>query len=61
MDSPAEWHRTLSELLDQDDRRRQLGAAARQHVVQEYSWEAQLAPLVDLCLRLVEGQPSATV
>jgi sugar transferase (PEP-CTERM/EpsH1 system associated) len=59
-DTAPQWHRTLSELLDQDDRRRQLGAAARQHVVQEYSWEAQLAPLVDLCLRLTEGQPSAT-
>lgn len=60
-DTAPQWHHALSELLDQDDHRRQLGAAARQHVVREYSWEAQLAPLVDLCLRLAEGQPSARV
>lgn len=51
-DSPAEWLENLQPLLAEPARRASLGQAARKHVLQHYSWAAQLQPLVKTCRKL---------
>lgn len=43
-----EWIETTSDLLDNPEHRKELGASGRQYVQERYSWEKNLAQLVDL-------------
>lgn len=52
-----QWTRAVVHLLEEKDRRKLLGERARQVVVDAYSWEARLAPMVELCTTLVESAP----
>ncbi len=58
-DSPDEWTQCLLSVLGDAPLRRRLGQAARQCVLERYNWQARMAPLVDLCLRLAgPAQPA---
>lgn len=49
-ESVDEWRRTIVDLCRDAPRRASLGRAARQCVLDRYSWDARMKPLVDLCL-----------
>lgn len=58
-DEPVAWRREVSRLLTGADVRSAIGRAAREHVCAHYTWEARMAPLVDLCRGLCEPGGSA--
>ncbi len=51
-DSPELWAEHLGRLLTDAAAREAIGSAARRCVLERYSWEARMAPLVALCERL---------
>ncbi|HJZ80289.1 MAG TPA: glycosyltransferase, partial [Pyrinomonadaceae bacterium] len=53
--SEEEWYRALNDLLADANRRRQMGAAGRQHVLAHYGVEAQADKLAE-ALREAAGQ-----
>ena len=55
-ETPEQWRTALTYLLAEPGGRDALGRCARRCVETHYTWEARLAPLVDLCLRLA-GRP----
>ncbi len=48
-DLPAQWQQQVLAVLADNELRLRLGEAARRRAVERFSWESQLAPLVDLC------------
>ena len=50
-ESVAQWRRAILDLCGDPSQRAALGRAARQCVVERYSWAARMKPLVDLCLK----------
>ncbi len=54
-DTPEQWVQAVGALLSDEPVRRQLGAAARECILERYSWDSRLAPLVTLCKRLADG------
>ena len=53
-DRPEEWVAEIASLLEDADRRRSFGRAARRRVLERYDWEACLRPMTELCLSLAE-------
>jgi len=49
---PEAWQREIMDLLKNDARREAVEHAARACIERNYTWEARLEPLVNLCLRL---------
>lgn len=47
---PDQWARYIEWMLNDDHRRQQMASSARQWVEQQYTWDAQLAPMMDLLL-----------
>jgi sugar transferase (PEP-CTERM/EpsH1 system associated) len=58
-DGAAAWRQTVKALLGDPDRRGAIGRAAREHIVRNYTWEARLGPLVELCRELADGRESS--
>jgi len=52
---PEAWAREILDLLQNDARRQPIEHAARACVERNYTWEARLRPLVDLCTRLASA------
>lgn len=59
-DSPQQWHETILPLLDDSAARESLGRAARQCVLDRYTWEATMKPLITLCHKLVGDDTSTS-
>lgn len=51
-ESPQQWRQHIRCLLGSTRDRAQLGRAARQRILESYTWPARMAPLVTLCERL---------
>lgn len=51
-ETPEQWQKQISRLIESPERRDRLGRAAREHVEQTYSWARQLRPLVRRCREL---------
>ena len=58
-DTPNEWRTCVLGLIGDAARRKDLERAARARAVADYGWSARMRRLVELCLRLAEGGPSA--
>jgi sugar transferase (PEP-CTERM/EpsH1 system associated) len=54
-DLPDEWLLTVQGLLSDERRREDIGRAARERVVADYSWASRMQPLEALCNRLAEA------
>jgi sugar transferase (PEP-CTERM/EpsH1 system associated) len=57
--TPGEWVQTILRLIRDDQFRAQIQRSARMCVEQNYSWQAQMEPLLSLCQRLAGMVPSA--
>ncbi|HUU60381.1 MAG TPA: TIGR03087 family PEP-CTERM/XrtA system glycosyltransferase [Phycisphaerae bacterium] len=57
-ETPAQWQRTLLNLLSDPDRRARLGRKARRLVLRKYDWAACMSPLRSLCRRVVQRSVS---
>jgi sugar transferase (PEP-CTERM/EpsH1 system associated) len=53
-ETSGQWVEKMLYLLAEDERRTELGRAARQCVLEKYSWQARLKDFVSLCLKEVE-------
>lgn len=58
-ESPPQWRRHIRCLLGSSRDRAQLGRAARQCILESYTWPARMAPLVTLCEKLCDAGISA--
>ncbi len=47
-DEPQQWVDTIDNLLNDPKTRQTVGFAAREQVIQEYSWQKALQPMIDL-------------
>jgi len=57
---PDQWARHIEWMLNDEHRRQQMASSARQWVEQQYTWNAQLAPMVELLLgKQVAGESVA--
>jgi sugar transferase (PEP-CTERM/EpsH1 system associated) len=54
-DEPRQWVDALERLFSDAAHRQRLAAAARQHIVDHYSWGEQLQPMVDLLNRVMQS------
>jgi len=54
-----EWQQALDNLLSNPDRRKQMGAAGRCHVIEHYGLEAQADKLADALREAAEGNKVA--
>jgi sugar transferase (PEP-CTERM/EpsH1 system associated) len=54
-EAAGQWRATILRLLADSSERAAAGAAARQRVLDRYTWAGRMAPLVDLCERLAGG------
>jgi polysaccharide biosynthesis protein PslH len=52
--TPDQWREQVLRLLNSLELRSEFGQRARQHVKENFTWEKQLAPLVELCRKLSE-------
>jgi sugar transferase (PEP-CTERM/EpsH1 system associated) len=57
---PDQWARHVEWMLCDDHRRQQMASAARQWVCEQYTWDVQLAPMLDLLLGKRTGEQSVT-
>jgi glycosyltransferase involved in cell wall biosynthesis len=58
--SPAEWEEAVVTLIEDEDKRRELGMAGRRYVERHHHWDRCLAPFADLLgLSQVERTPPA--
>lgn len=56
--TPEQWARAMKRLAEDDAHRRSIEEAARAAVEQRFTWDAQLRPLVELCLGLAGMTPA---
>ncbi len=57
-DSPREFADCVSRLLDSQDTREQMGAAARQFIVDNWTWENYFADLEQMMIDLAQHEPA---
>lgn len=59
-DNVDQWLQAITQLLCDESLRAKMGSLARKCVQHRYNWPAQMAPLVELCVRLAQSSGGYT-